>query len=74
MSQTNKIRLTIELELDEDFGQNSKDESEREWFREHLLRDELFLHSNLVGATIGSVKVLSIEHPIADDSLAPEAK
>lgn len=49
-----RIRLTIELEIDGDFGQNSKDESEREWFKEHLLRDELLLHSNLVGATIGS--------------------
>lgn len=54
-----RIRLTIELEIDGDFGQNSKDESEREWFKEHLLRDELLLHSNLVGATIGGVKVLS---------------
>lgn len=59
MSRTSKIILTIELDVDGNFGQNSKDGSEREWFREHLLRDELLLHSSLVGDTIGSVKVLS---------------
>ena len=58
-----KIRLTIELEFHGDYGQNSNDESEREWFRDHLLGDELLLHSNLVGDTLGSVKVLSIDEP-----------
>lgn len=58
---SDKVQLTVELEIDGDYGQRSDDETEREWFREHLLGDELLLHSNLIGDTIGIVKVLSID-------------
>ncbi len=56
-----KIKLEIELEYDDfAYGGESDDSSEREWFRNDLLGDELILHSNLVGDEVGCVKVLKI--------------
>jgi hypothetical protein len=58
------MRLVVDLSVDEAFAicKNSDDKSERDWFHEDLLGDpELFLHSNLVGETIGTVKVVSVE-------------
>ena len=53
------IRLVINLEFDDDiYPAFSEDESERDWFMNHLLGDELILHSNLVGDAIGAVKVI----------------
>ena len=55
------ISLTIELEFDNDiYPAYSDDDSERDWFRNHLLRDDLILHSNLVGDEVGKVRLLSI--------------
>lgn len=61
---SDKIRMLVELELHGDYGQAGADESEREWFRNHLLGDGLLLHSVLIGDSIGSVKVLSIAEDI----------
>jgi len=58
------MRLVIELTVDDAFAvcKESEDESERDWFNDELLGDpELFLHSNLVGETIGTVKIVRIE-------------
>ena len=58
------MRLVVELTVDESFAvsKNSDDESERDWFHDDLLGDpELLLHSNLVGETIGTVKVVRVE-------------
>ncbi len=58
------MRLVVELTVDELFSvcKNSNDKSERDWFYEDLLGDrELLLHSNLVGETIGTVKVVRVE-------------
>ena len=56
-----KLRLTIELNVDDNvYCAFSDDDSERDWFYNHLLGDELILHSNLVGAAIGTVKVMKV--------------
>lgn len=55
------ISLTVELEFDDSvYPAYSDDEDEREWFRNHLLRDDLILFSNLVGDEFGRVRLLSI--------------
>lgn len=56
-----KLQLVIELDFDDKiYGAFSDDESERDWFYNHLLGDELILHSNLVGDAVGSVTVVNI--------------
>lgn len=58
------MRLVVDLTVDESFAvcKNSDDKSERDWFYKDLLGDpELLLHSNLVGETIATVKVVRVE-------------
>ena len=65
-----KIRLVIDLDVDTYLMHAfSLDESERDWFRNHVLGDDLLLHSNLIGDTIGSVSVVNI---IEKDSPEPD--
>lgn len=58
------MRLVIDLTVDESFAvcKNSEDKSERDWFHDDLLGDpELLLHSNLIGESVGTVKVVQVE-------------
>lgn len=58
------MRLIIELTVEPCLLEckNSTDQSERDWFYDDLLGDpELILHSNLIGDTLGEVKVIKIE-------------
>jgi hypothetical protein len=58
------IRLTVELTYDNDVMHNDDSESEA-WFCHQLLDsvDGLILHSNDLGDSLGTVKVLSITVP-----------
>ena len=63
------MRLVVDLTLDESFAscKNSDDQSERDWFNDDLLGDpQLILHSNVVGDTIGTVKVVRAVLPRRD--------
>lgn len=62
-----KILMTVELDYDaDDF--HGDDEIAIAWFFEEILSDEngeLLLHSNEIGDTVGSIRVISavpIEH------------
>ncbi len=57
-----KIRLTIDLELYGDYGAFSEDDEEKDWFYNHLLGDDLILHSSLVGDEIGKVHVVRVHN------------
>ena len=51
------IKLKIELTYDDNFF-HGDDEEEKEWFFESVLDEELILHSNEIGDTVGTVKVI----------------
>lgn len=56
-----KIELVIELDIDRavnPYRGKDTDSSEVEWFEAHVLGDELILHSNLLGAEVGRVRVM----------------
>jgi hypothetical protein len=57
-----KIKLEIELEYNEDLF-HGDDKSAINWFvgdlKQSSNKDGILLHSNLIGDTIGSVKVLT---------------
>lgn len=58
------MRLVVELTVDDSYAvcKESDDKSERDWFHDDLLGDpQLLLHSNLVGDTIGTIKVVGVE-------------
>ena len=60
-----KLTLTIELTFDAN-AMHGDDPEEREWFFDTiLLGEELILHSNEIGDTVGTVKVLSIGAELA---------
>ena len=60
-----QLTLTIELTFDEN-AMHGNDQEEREWFYNTiLLGEELILHSNEIGDTVGTVKVLSIGAELA---------
>ena len=55
-----KIELVIELTIApgiNPYRGEQTDLSEVEWFENHLLADELILHSNLIGSEVGAVRV-----------------
>lgn len=57
------IRLVVELTYDDQTMHDSTEES-KEWFKEVLMDQEegqLLLHSNGIGDTIGTIKVLEIQ-------------
>lgn len=62
-----KVLMTVELDYDADITHGS-DEIAITWFFEEILSDEkglLLLHSNEIGDTVGSIRVISavpIEH------------
>ncbi|MCB2071191.1 MAG: hypothetical protein KDF67_17030 [Ottowia sp.] len=56
-----KIELVIELTIApgiNPYRGEQTDLSEVEWFENHLLADELILHSNLIGSEVGAVRVV----------------
>lgn len=53
------IELTIAPEVNPYRGEQT-DADEVEWFEDHLLADELILHSNLLGEEVGTVRVLKL--------------
>lgn len=56
-----KIELVIELSVAPEINPyrgEQTDSSEVEWFEDHLLADELILHSNLIGSEVGTVRVV----------------
>ena len=58
------MRMVVKLTVDSSFAEckDSEDESERRWFYDDILGDpNLFLHSNLIGDYIGTIKVVRIE-------------
>ena len=57
-----KIKLVIELTIAPEINPyrgEQTDASEVEWFEDHLLADELILHSNLIGSEVGTVRVIN---------------
>lgn len=52
-----KIKLTIEVELEDGYSLHS-DEEEKMWFENEVLVGDgsLLLHSNEIGDTVGTVK------------------
>lgn len=53
------VRLICDLTFDQElFYGNSK--SERDWFYSHVLKNDLILHSNDIGDSIGELKVISV--------------
>ena len=60
-----QLTLTIELTFDEN-AMHGNDPEEREWFYSTiLLGKELILHSNKIGDTVGTVKVVGIGAELA---------
>jgi hypothetical protein len=56
-----KLKLLIELEYNDDAMHGTEQES-IDWFNNDILKgDELVLHCNNIGDTIGVIKTLSIE-------------
>lgn len=73
-----KIELEIALYIDDavnPYHGKDTDSSEVEWFENHLLGDELILHSNLLGAEVGRVRVMRMQPNIRANrpDPAPEA-
>jgi hypothetical protein len=56
-----KVKLTIEVELEDGYILHADDE-EREWFETEVLAGDgsLLLHSNEVGDTVGTVRKVQI--------------
>ena len=54
-----KIKIEAELNFDETIFYNS--EEEKNWFYNIILKDELILHSNDIGDTIGKIKITNIK-------------
>lgn len=55
------ISLMIELRIAPEvnpYRGELTDSSEVEWFEDHLLADDLILHSNLIGSEVGTVRVI----------------
>ena len=60
------LRMTIELTYDDDMMHGVEQES-IDWFENDILLnkaggEDLLLHSNEIGDTIGTIKVLDISH------------
>lgn len=52
-----KIQMLIEIEMDD--NERPTDPDEADWFWNYLLKEELMLHSNDIGDSVGdSLKVL----------------
>ena len=51
------VELTIAPEINPYKGEQT-DASEVEWVEDHLLAEELILHSNLIGSEVGTVRVV----------------
>ena len=54
-----KLRLEIEVDYNAE-SMHGDDIESMVWFREVLLGDELLLHSNEIGDTVGTVKVRKV--------------
>lgn len=56
-----KLKLTIELEYDADLMYGDNQEA-KDWFFDEVLKKGLLLHSNVIGDTLGEIKILQIHH------------
>ena len=57
-----KIKITAELVVDGDVYSFFGNDEESKWFRnEVLFGNDLIVHSNQVGDTVGPIKILKIE-------------
>lgn len=57
-----KIRIELQVDLGDNFI-NEEDQEERDWLFDHILtKDNLYLHDNEIGDTIGTIdKVIKLE-------------
>jgi hypothetical protein len=55
-----KMQMLVELDYDEDLWHSGNNEEEWDWFINHLLKDDLILHSNLVGDFVGSLTLVEV--------------
>ena len=56
-----RLKLLIELDYDEAIMHSGDEDPDgKEWFFAMLENDDLLLHSNEIGDTIGTVKVLEV--------------
>ena len=64
-----RLILKIELQYDEDVMHSGDSDLEaKEWFFNNiLLSEEMILHCNEIGDSIGTVKVLQIETAVSED-------
>ena len=64
-----KLILKIELDYDDNIMHNGDFDLEaKEWFFNNiLLSEEMILHCNEIGDSIGTVKVLQIETAVSED-------
>ena len=63
-----KVKMVIELEYDDTIIHHDNKEG-IDWFYGEILHEtkgELLLHSNNIGDTLGSVRVISVENPYKD--------
>ena len=61
--KTAKIRMMVELEYEPEI-MHGNDQDAKRWFMEHVLLDPngLILHSNDIGDSVGTLRVLEV-HP-----------
>jgi hypothetical protein len=62
---TTKVRMLVELEYDAEIMHSGEaDKAAKKWFMENVLLDKtgLLLHSNEIGDTLGTVRVIEV-HP-----------
>lgn len=58
-----KLKIVAELLVDDTLSESaiSDEDSERDWFYNHLLTDELHVFSNLIGDSVGSLVIREAE-------------
>lgn len=61
MSKLRKLKMTIELEYDADLMHGNDKDAVNWFFKDILMQDKLFLHSNEMGDVIGEVTVLKVK-------------
>lgn len=62
-----KVQMTIEFELEDDLFFDSKDSDMKAWCFDILLKQDLVLHSNLIGECLvgaGDINVIEVKEGI----------
>jgi hypothetical protein len=54
-----KMQMLVELDYDDNLWHGDNEE-EWDWFINHLLKDDLILHSNLVGDFVGALTLVEV--------------